>query len=143
MSPNKANNDKQMQLLSTSGPQIQPSEKSGGLGAPANNVLKSILIGGQGCKDRASAGGRLGPVRRFRDLRTRCRLGRAPLLYRPNTQMQQPSEKMRNKTAWRNILLLHRRMCSFKAESVPRNTFLKRHQMFQEHSEFVKLETCS
>lgn len=144
MSPNKANNDKQTQLLSTSGPQIQPLEKSGGLGAPANNTLKSVLFEGTGMQ-------RQGPRQREArvsqevqgPIRTRCRLERTPLLYRPNAQMQQPGEKMRNKTALRNILPLHRRMCSFKAESVPRNTFLKRHQMFQEHSELVKLETRS
>lgn len=58
MSPNKDNNDKQTQLLSTSGPQIQPSEKSGGLGAPADNILKSVLFGGRDAKTGpAPAGG--------------------------------------------------------------------------------------
>lgn len=71
------------------------SEKSGGPGAPANNILKSILFGGGTGMRQRQREARVsqevqGPIR------TRCRLERAPLLYRPNTRMQQPGEEMRN-----------------------------------------------
>lgn len=119
-------------------PQIQPSEESGGLGAPANNILESIVLSDRDAKTGpawAGGSGQSGGSGTYRHAAGWSALR----FYRPNTQMGKPGEKMQNKTAQRNILPLW--MCSLKAAFVPRNTFLKCHQMFQEHSEFVKLET--